>query len=108
MRADGVVDSFPLLEFAIEFFHLQRAGGDLVELFGVGTIDTFHGAVEFGRTWRENEQVNPALLAGLLQVSGKLGTAIDLHRPNGKRHAVLQGRRLLLSQRPNGKCSKET
>jgi hypothetical protein len=57
----------------------------------VGTISGFDGAVEFGRTWRENEQMEAALLAGLFELGGKFGAAIDLHRPNGKRHTVLQG-----------------
>ena len=41
MRADGVVDFFPVAEFAVEFFHLQRAGRYLVELLGVGAIGAF-------------------------------------------------------------------
>jgi len=52
MRADGVVDFFPVAEFTVKFFHLQRAGRDLVELLGVGAIRAFDGAVEFGRTGR--------------------------------------------------------
>ena len=46
MRADGVVNVLPVAEFAIEFFHLQRARRDLVELLGVGAIGAFDGAVE--------------------------------------------------------------
>jgi hypothetical protein len=91
MRADGVVDFLPVTEFAVEFFHFQGAGGDLVELLGVGAVGAFDGAVEFGRTWRQDEQMEAALLAGLLELGGKLGSAIDLHRADGERHAVLQG-----------------
>ena len=91
MRADGVVDFFPLTEFAIELVHLQRTRRDLVELLGVSTIGTFNRAVEFGRAWRQDEQMQTALLAGLFELSGKLGTAVDLHRPDRKRHTVLQG-----------------
>jgi hypothetical protein len=47
MRADGVVDFFPVAEFAVEFFHFQRARRDLVELLGMGAIGAFDGAVEF-------------------------------------------------------------
>ena len=85
MRADGVVDFFPVAEFAVELVHFQRTGRDLIELFGMGTIGAFHRAVEFGRTRRQNKQVNPTLLAGLLELGGKLGAAIDLHGPDGKR-----------------------
>ena len=91
MRADGVVDFFPLAQFAVEGFHLQRAGGDLIELLGVGAVGAFHGTVEFGRTRREHEQVQAALLAGLLELGGELTAAIDLQGANGEGHAVLQG-----------------
>ena len=67
MRAHGVVDLFPLAEFAVEFFHLQGASGDLVELLGVGAVGAFDGAVEFGRTRRQHEQAQATLLAELLE-----------------------------------------
>jgi len=89
MRADGIVDFFPVAEFAVEFFHLQRAGRDLVEL-GVGAIGAFDGAVEFGRTWRQDEEVEAALLAGLFELGGELRAAIDLEGTDRKRHTVLQ------------------
>jgi hypothetical protein len=73
MRADGIVDFFPVPEFAVELVHRERARSDLVELFGVGTMGAFHRAAEFGRTWRENEQMETALLAGLFELGGKLG-----------------------------------
>ena len=55
MRADGVVDFFPVAELAVEFFHLQGTGRDLVELLGVGAIGAFDGAVEFGGARRKDE-----------------------------------------------------
>jgi hypothetical protein len=55
MRAHGIVDSFPLPQFTIELFHFQRAGGDLIELLGMGAIGAFDGAIEFGGTWRQYE-----------------------------------------------------
>jgi hypothetical protein len=90
MRADGIVDCFPVAEFAVEFVHLQRAGRDLVELLGVGAIGRFDGAVEFGRTWRQDEEVEAALLAGLFELGGELRAAIDLDGADRKRHTVLQ------------------
>ena len=90
MRADGIVDFFPVAEFAVEFFHLERAGRDLVELLGVGAIGAFDGAVEFGRTWRQDEEVEAALLAGLFELGGELRAAIDLEGTDRKRHTVLQ------------------
>ncbi len=91
MRADGVVDFFPLAQLAIEFLHFQRAGRDLVELLAVGAVGAFDGAVEFGGARGEHEQVQTALLASLFEVGGELRAAVDLHGANGERHALLQG-----------------
>ena len=90
MRADGVVDLFPLPELTIEFSHFQGAGRDLVELLGVGTVGTFNSAIEFGRAWRQHEQMQAALLASLFELGGELASAVDLQGANGERHAVLQ------------------
>ena len=57
----------------------------------MGAVGAFDGAVEFGRARGQHEQVQAALLAGLFELGGELGAAIDLHRANGKGHAVLQG-----------------
>lgn len=91
VRTHGVVDFFPLAEFTIEFFHLQRAGSDLIELLGVGAVGAFDGAVEFRRTWWKYEQAQAALLTGGFELGGELAAAIDLHRANGKGHAVQHG-----------------
>ena len=48
MRTDGVVDLFPVAEFAIEFFHFQGTSRDLVELFGVGAVGALDGALSLG------------------------------------------------------------
>lgn len=82
MRADGVVDLFPLPELTIEFSHFQGAGRDLVELLGVGTVGTFNSAIEFGRAWRQHEQMQAALLASLFELGGELASAVDLHGAN--------------------------
>src|ERR1700687_3470151 len=37
-----------------------------------------------------NEQMEAALLAGLFELGGELGAAIDLHGADGKRHTMLQ------------------
>src|ERR1035438_10637847 len=59
MRADGVVDLFPVREFTIEFFHLQRTRRDLVELLGVIGAVAFDGAVEFGECPRSTNRCKP-------------------------------------------------
>jgi hypothetical protein len=96
---DGVVNLLPLTEFAIEFFHLQGAEGNLVELFGVSAVGAFDGAVEFGRA-RQHEQVQAALLTGGFELGCELASAIDLQRTDGKGHAVQQGVEEL-----GGRCS---
>jgi hypothetical protein len=60
MRADGVVDFFPLPQLAIECFHFQRARRDRTELLGVGAVGAFHRAVEFRGTRGQHEQVQSA------------------------------------------------
>ena len=84
MGADGVIDFFPMPEFAIEFFHFERAGGDLIELLGMGTVGAFDGAVEFRRARGKHEQVQAAQLASQFELGGELGTAIDLDGADGK------------------------
>jgi hypothetical protein len=90
MRTHRVIDLFPLPQFAIELFHLQRAGRDLIELLGVSPFGALDRAVEFGKAWREHEQVQATLLASLLELSGELRSAFDLQSADGKGHAVQQ------------------
>jgi hypothetical protein len=89
MRTHGVVDLFPVPQLTIEFFHLQRASRDLVELLGMGAVGAFDGAIEFGRAQGQHEQMQATLLAGEFELGGELASAIDLHRPDGEGHAVL-------------------
>src|SRR5208283_2170320 len=74
-----------------EHFHFQRAGGDLVELLGVGAVGTFDSAIEFGRARGQNKQVQSALQTSLLELGSELRAAVDLYGANGEGHAVLQG-----------------
>ena len=57
MRAQQFADFFPLSQLTIESFHFQRAGGDLIELLGMGAVGAFDGAIEFGRARGQDEQV---------------------------------------------------
>src|SRR6266851_4681474 len=59
MRTDGVVDAFPVAEFAIELVHLQRARRGLVELLGVGAVGAFDRAVEFGECGGSTNRCRP-------------------------------------------------
>ncbi len=91
MGADGVVGTFPVTQFAIQLFEFERIRGDLIKLLGVSAIGAFDRAVEFGRTGRQHEQVQPALLASLLELSRELRSAIHLQGTDGKGHAMRQG-----------------
>jgi len=53
--ADGVVNGLPVAEFAIELFHFQRAGCDLVELLGVGAVGASDGAVTYAEPFLQKE-----------------------------------------------------
>jgi hypothetical protein len=55
---DGVVDFFPPAQFTVELFHFQRAGGDLIELLGMGTI----GALDRDDCARPMVSMAPAAL----------------------------------------------
>ena len=41
MRTDGIIGTFPGLEFAIELGDRERAGGDLIKLLGMGAVGSF-------------------------------------------------------------------
>jgi hypothetical protein len=88
MGTDSVVDGFPMAQLAVEFFHLQRVGRDLIKHFRMGTVGALDRAVEFGGAGREHEQVQTALLASLLELSRELRPAVDLQGAEGKGHAV--------------------
>ena len=85
VRSDGVIDMLPVLEFAIESRELQGAGGDFIELLGMGAVGAFDGAVEFWGSRRENEQTKSASLAGLFKQGLEFTAAIDLDGADGKR-----------------------
>lgn len=76
VRADGVVHALPSAQLAVEFFHFQRAGGDLVKLLGVSAVGAFEGAIEFGGARRKHEPAHAALLAGQLEFGGELRAAV--------------------------------
>ena len=78
VRADGVIDFFPLPQFAVEGVEVQGIGMDLIELLGVGAVDALDRAIEFGGAGRQDEQQQSALLAGLLELGGELAAAVDL------------------------------
>ena len=59
MGTDGVVNLLPLAELAIELFHLQGTGGELIELLGVGAVGAFDRAVEFGERGGSTNRCSP-------------------------------------------------
>ena len=81
VRANGVVDTLPGTELTVEDGELERIGGDLIKLFGVGALSALDMAIEFGRAGWQDEQMETTLLAGLLELGGGLPS-----RPSGRRH----------------------
>src|SRR5437773_10992340 len=65
MRSHGVVNLFPLPQFAIELFHLQQTGSDLAELLGVSPLGALDRAVKFGGARWQHKQMQASSLAGL-------------------------------------------
>src|ERR1700675_3202723 len=59
MRTHGVVDFLPVAQFAIELFHFQGTGRDLVKLLGVSAVGAFDGAVEFGGAGGSTNRCRP-------------------------------------------------
>jgi hypothetical protein len=86
--ADGVVDGFPGDELAIEGWDVHGWGLDLVELLGVSSLSPLDGAIELGRAWREDEEVDAPFLAFCFEGGSELAAAVDLERLNAERHSL--------------------
>ena len=75
--ADGAVGPLPVEQFLVEQGDLERAGGDLIELLGMGTLGPLNGAVEFGG--EGDIRVAPVLEHQIGQVVGGQGViGLDL------------------------------
>jgi hypothetical protein len=86
--ANGVVDSFPSQESLTEGGDLQLAIIDLISAsggLGMGALGPLHMAIKLGGARRENEEPDPLLPAGMLEVSLELATAIHLDSLEGER-----------------------
>src|SRR6266542_3276748 len=88
---DGIVDGLPGEEWWPEGGHRPVEIGNLVELLLVGPLRPFDAAVELGRSGREHVQADAALPAGLLESGHELAAAVHLDRPDGERHAGIDG-----------------
>ena len=56
----------------------------MVKLLAMGAIGAFDRTVKFGGTRGQDEQVQAALLAGLLGLGRELRAAVDLQGANGR------------------------
>ena len=90
MRADGVVDSFPGAEFAIEFSHFQGAGVTGSNSSVWVRLARSTAPLSWGERGGSTKSCKPRLLASLFELGGELRAAVDLHGADGKRHAVRQ------------------
>src|SRR6266851_8638988 len=79
----GVVNVFP---FAEELVDLGEGGGGskpVVELLFVGALGPFDMSVQFRGAWRQDEESNATLTAGVLELSHELGAAVHLDGSDG-------------------------
>jgi hypothetical protein len=82
MRTDVVVDSVPFLELTIMGLDARFDVLDLIKLFPVRPVRPFDVALQLRRARRDDEQADPARLAGLFEVALELRSAVDLDRPD--------------------------
>jgi hypothetical protein len=68
MEADGIIDVFPPAELAVEGVHRPGALGHLVEFSGAGPLRPLDRAVELGALRRQDEDPDPPLPAGFLEL----------------------------------------
>ena len=86
MGTDGVIDFFPLAQFAVELVQFQRASGVLIELLGVGAIGAFDGPVEFLRSFRGGPTGSSKTSGPDCTRAGKVGCDFS-HSVSAKRDA---------------------
>ena len=56
----------------------------------MGLMGALDGAIQLRGARRQDEQPPGAMLVGLLEFSGELAAAIDLHGSDGERHPLLE------------------
>ena len=87
VRPDGVVSALPGHELAVQGGDLQGEGGDLMELLRVGALGALDAPIQLGRARGQDEEVDAACLAGLLEGGLELGASVHLDGPDGEGHA---------------------
>jgi hypothetical protein len=89
MGTDGVVDSFPLPEFLIEFGHGSRFFfEEMIELVVVGFMRAFEEAVVLG-TMGGGEKVREGVGAGLFKEAKEFGSVVGVEVLEGEGEGVL-------------------
>ena len=78
MGPDGVVGPFPALQRLIQRRDRQLGVTHLVELLRVRALRALDAAVELGRAGWQDEQPQPAIPTGRLEVRRELAAPIDL------------------------------
>lgn len=88
VRADGVVDFFPLAEFLIEFRDgLGFFFEEMIELIVVGFVASFEEAVVFGRMG-VGEEVGCGFSASFFEEAEELGAVVGIEVLEGEREGV--------------------
>jgi hypothetical protein len=89
-RAHSVVNVLPAWELRVEVRDLPGFRDHLIELLVVSAIGGFDLPVQLGRTRREHEPRQAALLTSLLKLGSEFAAAVDLQSGDGERHAIDQ------------------
>jgi hypothetical protein len=91
LGADSIVHPFPGKGLTVELSHCPAEVSHLVELLGVGSVGPLHVAIELGRAGWQHEQVQPPLLAGLLEGGLEFGAPVYLDGADREGHPLLEG-----------------
>ena len=63
MWTDSIIDEFPFAQGLIDFSHVEAAVGEFVEFLGVGSLCSFHVAIQLRGTRRQHEEMDAPPLA---------------------------------------------
>jgi len=87
MRAQVIIDLFPMAKSTVERLDLQFSIVDLIELLGMGSVGPLHMALKPRRTRWQDEQANTSFLTGLFEGGLKFRASVHLKGLDRERHA---------------------
>ena len=82
MRPDVIISLIPFLQLSIKLFEMDLDVLHLIKLFPMHAVRPFDISLQLGRSRRDYEQADASNLTGLFKVFLKLGSPVDLDRPD--------------------------